>query len=228
VSKGLHPIGTLKGIASHSAWAMFALLAGCATSSPPPVDFSEATKNYRKDDYPAAFEAWTRHGKLVQYDVGTTMELWATFKSWDFRQAYVAKYARVYDLADSERDQLSKSQRETARAIYEIHMVAQSTTDRWNDLDRRNSPWRITLLDGTGAELAPTSIKVEKLPEVYEYEFFPTRTLFSKTYTVRFVRPDGAGDAFLGPQSGRMILRVASPIGKVEVVWEAKDSGTVR
>ena len=213
-----------------AAWALSALLTGCATSRPPLVDFSEATKNYRNDDYPAAFEVWTRHEKLVlydQYDIGTAMEIWATFKSWDFRQAYMAKYAKVYHLAESERDQLAKSQQETARAIYEIHMVAQSTTDRWNDLDRKTSPWRITLLDGTGAELAPTSIKVEKLPEVYEYEFFPTRTLFSKTYTLRFVRPEGAGETFLGPQSGRMILRVASPIGKVEVAWEAKDS-TVR
>jgi hypothetical protein len=209
------------------ACALCALLAACATSRPPVVDFSEATKNYRNDDYPASFEAWTRHAKLVQ-DIGTAMEIWATFKSWDFRQAYAAKYAKVYDLADNERDQLAKSQQETARAVYEIHLVAQSTADRWNDLDRRTSPWRITLLDGTGAELAPISIKVEKLPELYEYEFFPTRTLFSKTYTIRFVRPEGAGETFLGPQSGRMILRVASPIGKVEVAWEANDSGGVR
>jgi hypothetical protein len=208
----------------RQACALCVLLVGCATSRAPVVDFSEETKSYRQDDYPAAFEAWTRHAKLVQ-DIGTAIEIWATFKSWDFRQAYVAKYAKVYDLADAEREQVSKSQQETARAVYEIHLVAQSTTDRWNDLDRRTSPWRITLLDGTGAELAPTSIKVEKLPEVYETEFFPTRTLFSKTYTLRFVRPEGAGESFIGPQSGRMILRVASPIGKVEVAWEAKDSG---
>jgi len=205
------------------AGALCALLSGCASSRPPIVDFSESTKSYRNEDYPAVFEAWTRHAKLVQ-DIGTVMEIWATFKSWDFRQAYVAKYAKVYDLADNEREQIARSQQETARAVYEIHLVAQSTNDRWNDFDRRTSPWRITLLDGTGAEIAPTSIKVEKLPEVYETEFFPTRTLFSKTYTLRFVRPEGSGETFLGPQSGRMILRVASPIGKVEVAWEARDA----
>jgi len=207
--------------------ALSALWAGCATSRAPAVDFSDSAKSYRNDDYPAVFEAWTRHAKLVQ-DIGTAMEVWATFKSWDFRQSYVAKYAKVYDLADGEREQLAKSQQETARAVYEIHLVAQSTADRWNDFDRRTSPWRITLLDGTGAELAPTSVKVEKLPEVYESEFFPTRTLFSKTYTIRFVRPEGAAESFLGPQSGRMILRVASPLGKVEVAWEAKDNAQAR
>ena len=200
-------------------------LAGCATSRPPTVDFSEAAKGYRAGDYTAVFKSWTRHFQLVQ-DVGTVMEIWATFMSWDFRQAYIAKYAKAYDLPDSERDALAKSQKEAARAVYEIHLVAQSTTDTWIDFEKKSSPWRLTLLDGTGAEIAPTTIKVEKLPELYENEFFPTKTPFSRTYTVRFVRPDGGGESFAGPTSGRLILRVDSPVGKVEVVWESREAGS--
>lgn len=196
--------------------------AGCATARAPAVDFSDSAKHYRSDDYQAVHDAWTRHAKLVQ-DVGTVMEIWATFKSWDFRQAYIAKYAKAYDLPEAERETLAKGQQEAARSVYEIHLVAQSTTDKWNDLERRNSAWRITLLDGTGAELSPASIKVEKFPEIYESEFFPSRTPFSKTYTVRFLHPDG--DAFVGPVSGRLILRVDSPLGKVEAVWEANETG---
>jgi hypothetical protein len=196
---------------------------GCASQAPS-VDFSGATKHYRADDYAGVYATWTRHAKLVK-DVGTVMEIWATFKSWDFRQAYIAKYAKAYDLHQGERETLAKSQQETARAVFEIHLVAQSTVDRWNDLDRRNSAWRITLLDGTGAELAPSSIKVEKVPEIYETEFFPNRTPFSRTYNLRFVRPDGGGDAFVGPESGRLVLRIASPMGRVEVAWDARGAG---
>ncbi|MBN2572977.1 MAG: hypothetical protein JXP73_00290 [Deltaproteobacteria bacterium] len=201
--------------------------AACASTRSQTVDFSENPRSYRGADYGGVHDAWTRHAKLVQ-DIGTAMEIWATFKSWEFRQAYVAKYAKVYDLADSEREALAKSQLETARAVYEIHLVAQSTNDHWNDLGSRRSPWRLTLLDGTGAELAPTTIKVEKLPDAYESEFFPSRTPFSKTYTLRFVRPEGADASFVGPPSGRLILRLASPLGKVEVAWEAKEGVSVR
>lgn len=198
---------------------------GCASSRSASMDFSEAPKSYRAEGYGAAYEAWTRHGKLVQ-DVGTVMEVWATLKSWDFRQAYVAKYAKVYDLADGERESLVKAQLDTSRVVYEVHLVAQSTNDRWNDLANRNSPWRLTLLDGTGAELAPTSVKQERLPDAYEGVFFPSRTPFSRTYTIRFVKPDpAAGAAFVGPASGRLILRLASPLGKVEVTWEARRTG---
>jgi hypothetical protein len=198
-------------------------IAACASARPQTVDFSEAERSYRATDYGAVHDAWTRHAKLVQ-DIGTVIEIWATLKSWDFRQAYMAKYAKVYDLAEAERESLEKSQLETARVVYEIHLVAQSTNDRWIDLASKRSPWRLTLLDGTGAELAPTTIKAERLPDAYEGEFFPSRTPFSRTYTVRFVRPEGGGEAFVGPQSGRLILRLAAPVGKVEVAWEARDS----
>ena len=201
--------------------ALGAAAAGCASARPATVDFSEATKSYRAEDYGAAHDAWTRHAKAVA-DVGTVMEIWATLESWDFRQAYIAKYSKVYDLPEGERESLAKAQLDTARAVYEIHLVAQSTNDRWNDLASRNSPWRLTLLDGTGAELAPTKVKQEKLPDAYEGEFFPSRTPFSRTYTIRFVKPEGAGATFVGPASGRLILRLASPVGKVEVTWEAK------
>ena len=204
-----------------------AALAGCASTRTQTVDFSDTTKSYRYDDYPSVLEAWTRHAKLVQ-DVGTVMEVWATFQSWDFRQAYIAKYSKIYDLPEGEREALAKSEREKARAVYDIHLVAQSTNERWNDFANKDSAWRLTLLDGTGAELASTSIKVQKLPDAYESEFFPTRTPFSKTYAVRFVPPEGTGDAFVGPASGRLILRFASPLGKLEVAWEAKDTGAGR
>lgn len=200
---------------------------GCASSRLQTVDFSETTKHHRSADYLTVHDAWTRHAKLVQ-DIGTVMEIWATFKSWDFRQAYIAKYAKIYDLADSERETLTKSQLETSRAVYEIHLVAQSTNDRWVDFGKKDSPWRFTLLDGTGAELAPSSIKPEKFPDAYEGEFFPSRTPFSRTYTVRFARPDDGLETFVGPASGRLILRIASPLGKVEVAWEARGGGVVR
>ena len=200
----------------------FALAAwvGCATSRPQVVDYSESAHMFRESDYPATREAWTRTGKLVQ-DIGTVLEGWATLKGPEFRQAYVAKYAAVYSLTDSERDGLAKAQIQVSHTTYEIHLIAQSTSEKWNDLERRTSPWRVSLVDGTGSELGPTSIKVEKFPELYEQNFFPDRTPFSRSYTLKFAKPD-AGDGFVGPSSGRLILRISSPQGKVEFVWETK------
>jgi hypothetical protein len=207
--------------ADYVTYLLCAAAVGCASFHPRQVDFTDAAKNYGVKDYPAVYDTWTRHAKLVQ-ETGTVMEIWATFMSWDFRQAYLAKYAKVYDLPGDEYKDIAKSQKEEADDGYEIHLVAQSTSDRWNDLERKNSAWSIALLDGTGAVLSPSSIKVEKLPEIYESSFFPNRTPFSRTYKLRFVNPKEGGKVFVGPRSRRMILRIDSPVGKVEVVWEAR------
>jgi hypothetical protein len=131
-------------------------LVGCAQSASKSVNFSDATRNYRPSDYSSVYESWTRHAKLWQ-EVGTVIEAWATYKSWDFRQAYVSYYASIYDLSDSDRATLLRSQLEASRASHEFHVAVQMTTDKWNDLDRKNSPWRVTLLDASGGELGPTT-----------------------------------------------------------------------
>ena len=196
---------------------------GCITGRAPAVDFSEASKSYRSEDYPEVYDAWTRHAKLVA-DVGTVLEMWATLESWDFRQASWPSTRRLDDLQDGERDALAKSEHDTARSVYEIHLVAQSTTDKWNDWSRRNSTWRIALLDGTGAELSPSSIKAKKLPEIYVLEFFPRRTpVYPDLYrALRLSLALRRWGPVVGAASGRLVLRIASPIGKVEATWEAR------
>ncbi len=211
----LQPRRRVLGLACAAAWV------GCTMAATKPVDFSEVTRDYRPTDYSSVYESWTRHEKLVG-DVGTIIEGWATHESWGFRQAYVSQYASIYDLSDSDRATLMRSQLDASRASYEFHVAAQTTTDRWNDLERKNSPWRVTLLDATGAELGPTSIQVVKLPEIYESRFFPGRTEFTRTYQISFARPSSGGQPFAGPASGRLTLRFASPLGRIEFVWDAK------
>ncbi len=194
---------------------------GCGSSKPKPVDFAEVTRKYTPKDYPEVFQRWTRYGKLVR-DVGTVIEMWSTYKSWDFRQAYIEQYADAYSLGNAERRALEQSQFQAARTSYEFHVVAQSTDYEWNDLEQKDSVWKITLADRTGGEIAPDGVTVEKLPELYEMRFFPTRTDFSRSYTMRFPRATGETDGrFLGTATGRLVLRVAGPMGRAEVDWES-------
>ena len=183
------------------------------------MDFSEETRAYRPTDYDNVRERWTRHARLVR-DIGTVLEFWATYKSWDFRQAYVESYGDAYGLREPDRRTLRQSQLEAARSAYEFHVVAQSTEHTWNDLDEGDSVWKISLADAAGREVVPTSVVVEKLPEQYEMRFFPTRTDFSRNYTMKFARTGADADTrFTGPSSGRLSLRIAGPLGKLEASW---------
>jgi predicted GNAT superfamily acetyltransferase len=111
---------------------------------------------------------------------------------------------------------------ESSRKTYEFHVAVQSTNYSWNDLDRPSSAWKVTLVDGAGAELSPLRIEAPRLPELYESQFFPNRTEFTRTYVIRFDRADSEGSGFAGTRSRRLILRVASPLARAELIWQAK------
>jgi len=210
--------------------------ASCTSQRPATVDFSETPREYRAKDYGAAYERWTRHD-VIRWDyVDAALEVWATFKSWDFREAYVEHYAGIYVLSEADKATLRAAQLETSRNTYEFHITAQSARYSWNDLEKRNSPWRVSLIDGLGHELTPDSLRLEKLPNAYEIEFFPAKTPFSRSYLVRFSKapPPGpspapgqaAGQAasgeneFFGTRSGSLTLRIASPLGRTDLVWQ--------
>jgi hypothetical protein len=197
-----------------------AAFAACQSDKALRVDFSETPRAYVSKDYRDVYDRWTRHD-FVMHDVEKALEVWATFKSWDFREAFVERYATVYSLPDADRATLRNAQREALHKAYEFHLTAQSANYKWNDLEKQSSPWRVTLLDALGHELQVDTavIKVQKLPEPYEREFFPAKTPFTKMYSVRFVAP--ANSDFVGIKTGSIILRIASPVGRIELTWRA-------
>jgi hypothetical protein len=195
------------------------LVGGCTVQRQVRVDFSEAPRDYLPGDYEGVYKRWTRHDYAQHELVDKALEVWATYKSWDFREAYIARYAAVYSLSDSERNKLRQAQLEAYRGAYEFIVTAQSAKYEWNDLEKSSSAWRVTLLDGVGHELPAQRVRVEKLPDAYEREFFPAKTPFSKTYSIRFIPPTEG--EFAGVRSGELTLRFDSPIGRVEIHWQS-------
>ena len=193
--------------------------AACASQKQFRVDFSETPRDYLPTDYSGVYERWTRHD-FAEHDVDKALEVWATFKSWDFREAYVEKYAAIYSLPDADRTKIRQGEREAYRTVYEFHLTAQSANWDWNDLEKSTTPWRLTLVDALGHELPSERVRIQKLPDAYEREFFPAKTPFSKSYSVKFNIPAPGGD-FVGAKSGSLTLRIASPVGRIDLIWKS-------
>lgn len=201
-------------------WLLALVLAGgCTVQHQVRVDFSEAPRDYLPADYDGVYRRWTRHDYADHDVVDKALEVWATFKSWDYREAYIALYASVYNLSDANRSKLRDAQHEATRGTYEFHVTAQSARYEWNDLEKPSSAWRVSLVDALGHELPADRVRVEKLPDAYEQRFFPAKTPFTKTYTIRFQAP--ADGDFVGARSGAITLRFTSPIGHVDLLWRS-------
>lgn len=205
-----------------AAWLFAALIASaCRSGEPAAVDFSPQVTIPEGRDYQDVRQRWTRHAQIIT-DAGTVLEVWATLKSPEFRLGYVEHYADTYRLTDEDRVKLREDQLRQSQEVWEFHVDAQSTDYRWNDLEKRSSPWKITLVDAAGHALSPLSVEVPRLPELYVQEFFPTRTDFSRTYVVKFKVPTAEDSAFSGARSGYVTLRFAGPIAMTELVWRAR------
>ena len=191
---------------------------GCQVNHNVRVDFSDTPREYVARDYDRIYQLWTRHD-FVLNDADKALEAWATFKSWDFREAYIERYAEIYSIPDADRVALRESQLNAFHQAFEFHVTAQATEWKWVDFEKGNSPWRITLLDALGHELQPEYVRIERLPDAYEREFFPDTPPFTKTYAVRVPLPADA--SFTGLKSGAITLRFASPIGHVELTWKS-------
>ena len=101
--------------------AIVVLSAACA-QQPVRVDFSERQREYVAKDYGEVYERWTRHQQAL-HNTDVALEAWATFKSWDFRQAYIERYASIYGLSETDRATLRQAQLEAVRAWAQVVQV---------------------------------------------------------------------------------------------------------
>jgi len=201
------------------AWALVVGLSACSTQNAK-VDFSDRERGLRGGEYASVFDRWTRHERIAQ-GADTILEVWGTLKGWEFREAYVERYADLYNVSAPDRAAMKKNQHEADHDSVEFVVVAQCWNYKWNDFNKHNSAWKISLVDAAGHELVPDTVHLERLPDLFEREFFPTKTPFSKTYLVKFKRPKDEA-LFLGEASGSLSLRFSSPQGQAELVWLAE------
>src|SRR5688572_31206927 len=74
-------------------------LVGVAACSAPQVSLAEEPREYVATDYEVVLARWTRTEHLIALsELDDLLTVTATFESWDFRWAYVVRYAQDYRL----------------------------------------------------------------------------------------------------------------------------------
>src|SRR5580704_14056410 len=137
--------------------AVAALACGCAVER---VSLAGGPREYVASDYPEILKRWTRDESLINVaELDTPLTVTATFESWDFRWAYVVRYAQDYRLTvEQRRDLLQKTLRESTES-HQFYVALYGTNWRSTDLSRPNSAWIVRLIDDLGDETAPLEIE---------------------------------------------------------------------
>ena len=153
-----------------------------------------------------------------QYQV-EVLDLSATLKSPEWREAHALRDADFRNLVGDARDARVAQAQAEAGGPYEVELLVTTWDRRENDLERgKRSVWRVVMVDGTGHEIEPPSkIVRDKRPLFVVRAEFPGFGDFATAYIARFPRTT----PLLGPSVRLVRLRMSSERGGVEVVVEA-------
>ncbi len=194
---------------------LFALLAACA--GPRPVSLSEAWPGEPRA-YQAATRDWTRSGK-VSANYSLVARVHATFKSSEWRAAYLAQRRRQEALSDKQYDQLVGEHKAAMAEYYEVELLVATHEPRDNDLDRgARSTWRLTLINDRGEEVTAAKIERDRRPATTIRAQFPAMGDFERAYVVGFPRDI----ELMHEGSAHFIVRMAGARGKIDLVWRGK------
>jgi len=204
------------------AAALALAAAACGGRAPPAVQLSDSWPGVA-GDYGEVTQRWTRHatehagpdpdrGRILDQ----TLDVVATFKSPEWRAAYVKYKADRNLLPPSEVAAMTAREKADAAQHYEVMLLVATYDRRINELQKgARSIWRVALVDASGSEIVATEIRRDRRPRSEIAEDFPDLGDFHQPYVARFPRTVN----LLRPGAHRFSLKVTSSQAGVELVW---------
>jgi hypothetical protein len=192
-------------------------LGGCGIDR---VSLARGPREYVASDYPEILERWTREESLVNLsELENPLTVTATFESWDFRWAYVIRYAQDYRLTvEQRRDLLEQTLKESTES-HQFYVALYGSNFRWADLSRPNSAWIVRLIDDVGDETAPVEIQHIVKPGALERTYFPYTTVWRQAFRIRFPRTTPDRRPTIATNARWIGLRFAGAEGNQELRW---------
>ncbi|MBI5526338.1 MAG: hypothetical protein HY897_08380 [Deltaproteobacteria bacterium] len=195
------------------------VLWACPASRSGPVSY-RVQREYSAGDYEEVLTRWTRRADIYR-ELQSEAFIAATFKSPDFRRAFVSAYAKTMDLPAPDAARLWAAESAAAKDWHEITVVMYTTDRKWNDLDTRDSVWRVRVLsEATGAEAFPAEVTSVKELSPQMRKLYPQATPFTRFYFLRFPKKSADGRDLPGEGGGRLRLELVSGLGKAVCSWE--------
>lgn len=200
------------------------LLAACAA---PMVSFQPRSRTFTPDDYWRVYELWTRESRAFAWGkLSDVLSVTATFESWEFRTAYLVRYADDHGLSVEERDALLAASLEDAGEYHRFFITLVGPNFRESDLTNRRAAFRVLMVDDDEVLTPPALIERVHRPSPAERIYFPSVTSQRMTFRVAFpsVREDGSRTIAEGAE--RVRLRFTGAEGRVELEWVGRGGAT--
>ncbi len=171
-------------------------------------------------DYYSILERWTRTERVYS-GVEVTLHIDVVYMGREMRTAYLQEYAGRLGLTEEKKESLKRAELSKLEEYNEFILVAATPVEEWNDLDSKDSIWRLYLVDEDGDRVEP--VEIERLDrDAILREFFPFIDEWSTPYRVIFPRLTPEGHT-IGTDSEYIRLKVSGIKGSTELLWTLKE-----
>jgi hypothetical protein len=202
-------------------WLPFAVL-GATACADPRISLAQGPREYVPSDYSQVLKTWTREQSLIDLsELDQKLNVTATYESWDFRWAYVVRYASDYRLTIAQRSELLERTLAELKDDHEFYVALYASNANWRaaDLSRPTSAWIVRLIDDQGTETAPAKIESIIKPGPLEQRYFPYTTVWRHAFRIRFPRVSSDGRPTISATARWFGLRFAGAEGNEELIW---------
>jgi hypothetical protein len=176
---------------------------------------------------------WTRSSDDFAFErLEDVLHVTATFESWEFRWAYVVRYAADYSLSTEERTRLLRSSLGDAQERHRFFVTMVGNRYRESDLTDERSAWRVLLVDAGGRQSRPVEVTRVRRPGAAERVYFPSVTVHRQVFRIAFPTQHEDGSPMIAPDASDVLLRFTGAEGTVDLHWQLdpdapSDSATI-
>ncbi|MFY0521831.1 hypothetical protein ACN28I_00965 [Archangium gephyra] len=169
----------------------------------------------RRLGYQQVLEKYTARAELYA-GFDTVMFAAATLQTQPFREARVRREASFKALTQDRVQEILTQEFAEAAKAHEFFLGVHVFNYRYEDFDRPASIWNMVMVTPAG-ELKPVSVERVGRADLEMRSFYPYMGTFWVGYRVRFPTTYPDGRPVITPNMERVVLRMASSLGKVEM-----------
>jgi hypothetical protein len=201
------------------------IVAGLALTAckPPKVTMEPGARTFTPDSYPRVWEAWTREKESFAWkELSHEIFVGATFESWEFRWAYVVRYAHDYSLTPEARDEMLRASLASSRLEHRFFVTLSGLDFRESNLADKASAWRVLLIDPAGNQTSPMLMERVRRPTAVDRVYFPQVNSFRQTFRLTFPAVDETGRQTIPDSAEFVVLRFTGARGRADLKWELR------
>jgi len=209
------------------AWLLWFILLAVAASGcrQHKISMQPGPRTFTPESYVSIWDAWTREKESFSWkELAHEIHVAATFESWEFRWAYVVRYAYDYSLKPEARDEMLDASLASSRQEHRFFVALSGMDFKESNLAGKTSAWRVLLIDPEGNQTVPFLMERVRRPTAVDRVYFPQVNPYRQTFRLTFPAVDADGRKTIPDGTEFMVLRFTGARGRADLRWDLRPS----